>query len=458
MYSVYSIYHEHTSLLHTSKATKKESAILVGVAIPGLTRWDIEDSLDELEQLADTAGAVATDRVFQNLPSVNPSTYIGKGKVEELKNLVDQRKTDLVIFDDDLSPMQIRNLERKLDCKILDRSALILDIFATRAKTAIAKNQVELAQLDYLRTRLTRQWTHLSRQKGGIGFKGPGETQIETDRRLIGKRMAVLKDKLDRIDRQKTTQRKSREDYTRVSLVGYTNAGKSTLMNTMADAGVFAEDRLFATLDATTRLVRIAPNKEVLLSDTVGFIRKLPHKLIESFKSTLDEVRESDVLLHVVDATHPRFEDHITVVRTTLQELGALDKPTLMVFNKVDALEERGLLDMLQGEYDDVAFVSALRGIGLDTLKERLLDVIEKDFVEHVTLVPMREAKTIAHIHKVADVLEEDYLYAEDDYADDPLAVARLHFRIDRRHERDLRPMLAKFAHLRPLPEASEAA
>jgi GTPase len=435
----------------------KESAILVGVITPGDARWDVSDSLDELELLADTAGAVVTDRVVQALNQLNGATFIGKGKVAELKRLVEERSTDLVIFDDDLSPIQLRNLEKSLGCKLVDRSALILDIFARRAKTAVAKTQVELAQLDYLRTRLTRQWTHLSRQKGGIGTKGPGETQIETDRRLIGARISTLQERLERIDRQRTTQRKGRADFARVSLVGYTNAGKSTLMNVLADTNVLAENRLFATLDATTRVVNVTDNKPVLLSDTVGFIRKLPHKLIESFKSTLDEVRESDVLLHVIDATHPRFEDHIRVVNETLKELGVLEKPTLMVFNKVDALEERGLLMALRQEYPRVAFVSALRGIGLDDLRREILSVVEEDFVERIAYLPMEESKSIAYIHRMADVLDESYHYADDElHPDRPaVAVSRLRFRVSKRHLDDLDPMLARYATLRPRMSAA---
>ncbi|MFQ5568207.1 MAG: GTPase HflX [Rhodothermales bacterium] len=439
--------------MYTTQPSVTESAIIVGVVTPGISRWEVEDSLNELELLADTAGAHVTDRIIQLLPRLSASTYIGKGKVAELKQLVGTRKTDLVIFDDDLAPVQIRNLEKTLGCKMLDRSALILDIFATRAKTAVAKTQVELAQLEYLRTRLTRQWTHLSRQKGGIGTKGPGETQIETDRRLIGSRIATLTERLKKIDRQRTTQRKGREQHTRVSLVGYTNAGKSTLMNALAHTNVVAEDRLFATLDATTRLVNLAPNKDVLLSDTVGFIRKLPHKLIESFKSTLDEVRESDVLLHVVDVTHPRYEDQVRIVNETLKELGALDKPTLTVFNKVDALDEHGVLGALRHEYPEAAFVSALRGIGLEDLKGRLFDVIEQDFVERIAYVPLSEAKAISHIHRVADVLSEEYMYAENgDGSAEPQAVARLRFRAARKHVQDLSPLLARFSCLMPLP------
>jgi len=442
--------------LNSNQQRVLESAILVGVTRAGEEPWETRDALNELELLADTAGAHVTDRVTQTLPKLNAATYIGKGKVEDLRRLVAARKSDLVIFDDDLSPVQARNLERALKCKLVDRSALILDIFASRAKTAVAKTQVELAQLDYLRTRLTRQWTHLSRQKGGIGTKGPGETQIETDRRMIGHRIATLKRRLEQIDRQRTTQRKSRAAFTRVSLVGYTNAGKSTLMNALADTDVLAEDRLFATLDATTRMIRIAANKQMLLSDTVGFIRKLPHKLIESFKSTLDEVRESDVLLHVVDATHPRFEDQVRVVHETLKELGALDKPMLMVFNKIDALEEHGLLGALREEYPDTAFVSALRGIGLGELRRKLIDVVERDFEEHLAYVPLAEAGAVAYIRRVADVISEEYMYAQNgDAAAQPEAVARLHFRVAPRHYRDLRPTLEKFAHLKPIPEES---
>ena len=438
--------------MYNTQPPTQESAIIVGVITPGLSHWEVDDSLNELELLADTAGAVVTDRVTQKLPRLSAATYVGKGKVHEIKQLVAARKTDLVIFDDDLTPVQLRNLEHSLGCKLLDRSGLILDIFARHAKTAVAKTQVELAQLDYVRSRLTRQWTHLSRQKGGIGTKGPGETQIETDRRLIGARIATLTERLQRIDRQRTTQRKGREQHTRVSLVGYTNSGKSTLMNALAHTNVLAEDRLFATLDATIRLIPLAPNKNVMLSDTVGFIRKLPHKLIESFKSTLDEVRESDVLLHLVDVTHPRFDAHIGVVRETLRELGALDKSMLMVFNKVDALEEHGVLGALRAEYPEAAFISALRGIGLEDLKRRLLEVIEQDFVERIAYVPVSEAKTISHIHRVAEVLSEDYMYAHNgDEGGDPQAVARLRFRAARKHVRDLSALLDKYAGFTPL-------
>ncbi len=434
--------------LHEHNLSVAETAVLVGVVTSDASRWDVNDSLDELAELASTAGAVVTDRMTQALSRVSPTTYIGAGKVTELKRLIGERGSDLVIFDDDLSPVQVRNLEKALDCKLLDRSGLILDIFATRARSAAAQTQVELAQLNYLRTRLTRHWTHLSRQKGGIGTKGPGETQIETDRRLIGDRIAVLKERLKKIDRQRTVQRKGRAGFTRVALVGYTNAGKSTLMNTLAGADVFAEDRLFATLDATTRHVPLGGGRQMLLADTVGFIRKLPHNLIESFKSTLDEVRESDALVHVIDATHPRYEDHIEVVRATLGELGAADKPLLPVFNKVDRLQEPALLGALRARFPEAAFVSALRGIGLDHFKARLLEVVERDFVERTAYVPVAESHMIARIHREAEVMSEEYLYARNGSPTDatPIPVARLRFRCPREFDLDIRPMLKRFA------------
>lgn len=443
--------------MHETKRPRRERAILVGATLPDQTRYDTDDSLDELAQLADTAGADVCERITQNLARVQSSTYVGSGKVDELKQAVDFHDADLVIFDDDLTAMQLRNLERQIECKLVDRSGLILDIFATRARTSTAKSQVELAQLDYLRTRLTRQWTHLSRQKGGIGFKGPGESQIETDRRLIGTRMATLRERLDKIDQQRTTQRKGRDEYDRFALVGYTNAGKSTLMNALAGTSVLAENRLFATLDATTRLVRIDANKEVMLSDTVGFIRKLPHRLIESFKSTLDETREADILLHVVDASHPHFEDHIAVVRETLRELGALDKRRLLVFNKMDELEARDLLGQLRADYPDAAFVSALRGVGLDELRAQMIEAIEADFVTMDALVPVAEAGgLIAHIHRVADVVSEDYGYAQNG-SPDRVAVARMRFRVGPHHRDDLRTALRPYGDLTPAADETSS-
>ena len=383
-----------------------ESAILVGINTQRDT-FGVDDSLNELSLLATTAGAEVKDRVVQSLAKVNPATFIGKGKVQELAERVKNDNIDLVIFDDDLSPNQIRNLERLLSCKLLDRSALILDIFAQHARTATAKVQVELAQLEYLRTRLTRQWTHLSRQKGGIGTKGPGETQIETDRRLIGNRIATLKKKLTRIDQQRRTQRKKRSEMPRISLVGYTNAGKSTLMNALSGADVLAEDKLFATLDATTRITRLDSTHNVLMSDTVGFIRKLPHGLVESFKSTLDEVRESDILLHVVDVSHPKHEEHIDVVQRTLMEIGASGKPTILVLNKIDLLHDTDRLRDLRLQYPEAVLVSGYKSIGMEALRDRITLTLSSRYIYKEIAVPVTAARLIAKLHSLADVVSE---------------------------------------------------
>ena len=315
-----------------------ERAVLVGLITPDVTEHQAYEYLEELAFLAKTAGADPIRNFTQKSRHPNNKTFICKGKMEEIKLYVEENKIDVIIFDDDLNPSQIRNIERLFEakCKILDRSNLILDIFASRAQTAQARTQVELAQYEYLLPRLTRMWTHLERQKGGIGMRGPGETQIETDRQIIRDKIALLKKKLKKIDKQALTRRKGREHLIRVALIGYTNAGKSTLMNKLSKSAVFAENKLFATLDTTVRKVVIA-NLPFLLTDTVGFIRKLPHQLVESFKSTLDEVRESDFMIHLVDISNPNFEDHIDVVNRTISELGVKDKPTLLVFNKIDA-------------------------------------------------------------------------------------------------------------------------
>ena len=316
----------------------EESCVLVGVISGDITDSQAEEYIDELEFLALTAGAVTKQKFLQKLPIPNPKTYVGTGKLEEIREYVEEHDIDLVIFDDELSPSQLRNIERAMNIKVLDRNNLILDIFASRARTSHAKTQVELAQLQYLLPRLTRMWTHLERQKGGIGMRGPGETQIETDRRIIQKKISLLKDKLKSIDKQMSVQRGNRGQLVRVALVGYTNVGKSTLMNLMSKSEVFAENKLFATLDTTVRKV-VIENLPFLLADTVGFIRKLPHQLVESFKSTLDEVREADVLMHVLDISHPNFEDHFEVVKETLAEIDDHEKPTIVVFNKIDAYQ-----------------------------------------------------------------------------------------------------------------------
>ncbi|MBR5855691.1 MAG: GTPase HflX [Bacteroidales bacterium] len=313
-----------------------ERAIFISVITSNSTEEQVIEYLDELEFLAETAGVKGERRFMQRLDRPNSKTYVGTGKLEEIKAYLIENEIDLAIFDDELSPSQLRNLERELNCRILDRTNLILDIFAQRAKTAYAKTQVELAQYQYLLPRLTRMWTHLERQRGGIGMRGPGESQIETDRRIILDKISRLKEQLKKIDKQMASQRGNRGNMVRISLVGYTNVGKSTLMNLLAKSDVFAENKLFATLDTTVRKV-VIENVPFLLSDTVGFIRKLPHQLVESFKSTLDEVREADILMHVVDISHPNFEEQIKVVKQTLQEIGAGDKPTFMIFNKIDA-------------------------------------------------------------------------------------------------------------------------
>ena len=315
-----------------------EKAVLIGLITPDVTKDQAYEYLDELAFLADTAGAKPVRNFTQKLPHPDNKTFLGKGKIEEVRLYAEENEIKLIIFDDDLSPSQIRNIEKIFgeETKVLDRSNLILDIFASRAQTAQARTQVELAQYQYLLPRLTRMWTHLERQKGGIGMRGPGETQIETDRRIIKDKIALLKKKLEKIDKQSFTRRKGRQDMIRVALVGYTNTGKSTLMNTLAKSDIFAENKLFATLDTTVRKVVIG-NLPFLLTDTVGFIRKLPHQLVESFKSTLDEVRESDLLLHVVDISNPKFEEQIEIVNKTIIELGVTDKPMLIVFNKIDA-------------------------------------------------------------------------------------------------------------------------
>ncbi|HRZ43021.1 MAG TPA: GTPase HflX [Bacteroidales bacterium] len=313
-----------------------ERAILVGVITSRYDKRKVDEYLDELAFLVDTAGGVVAGRFIQALEYPDPRTFVGTGKLQEIGAFIKEEQIDLVVFDDELSPSQLRNIERELKCRILDRNNLILDIFAKRAHTAHARVQVELAQYEYMLPRLTRLWTHLERQRGGIGMRGPGEREIETDRRVIRQKITLLKEKLNEIDKQKYIQRKHREQMVRVALVGYTNVGKSTLMNQLAKAEVFAEDKLFATLDTTVRKV-VIDNLPFLIADTVGFIRKLPHTLVESFKSTLDETREADILLHIIDISHPGFEEQIAIVNQTLQEIGAADKRMIYLFNKIDA-------------------------------------------------------------------------------------------------------------------------
>ena len=369
----------------------KEKAILIGLITPDTSPEQVYEYLDELAFLAETAGAKPIRNFTQRLKHPDTTTFLGKGKIEEVRIYAQEHCIELIIFDDDLSPSQIRNIQKIFEhCKIIDRSNLILDIFASRAQTAQARTQVELAQYEYLLPRLTGMWTHLERQKGGIGMRGPGETQIESDRRIIKDKIALLKKKLDKIDKQSFTRRKGRADMIRVALVGYTNAGKSTLMNKLAKSDIFAENKLFATLDTTVRKV-VVKNLPFLLSDTVGFIRKLPHQLVESFKSTLDEVRESDLLIHVVDISNPNFEDQIKIVNSTISEIGASNKPMLIIFNKIDAFtfikkDEDDLTDVLKENLSledlkktwmanldsESLFISALNKTNFEDLRERL--------------------------------------------------------------------------------------
>ena len=382
----------------------EERCVLVGVISSKITDAQAEEFIDELQFLAETAGAITERKFLQKLPIPNSKTYVGSGKLEEITEFVKSNDIDVVIFDDELSPSQLRNIERFVGVKILDRNNLILDIFASRARTSHAKTQVELAQLQYLLPRLTRMWTHLERQKGGIGMRGPGETEIETDRRIVRNKISLLKEKIKSIDKQMHVQRGNRGKLVRVAIVGYTNVGKSTLMNLLCKSKVFAEDKHFATLDTTVRKLVIG-NLPFLISDTVGFIRKLPTQLVESFKSTLDEVREADLLLHVVDITHNNFEEHKESVEKILSEINSLNKPTLLVFNKIDnyeALEideddlttERTKLHYTLDEWkqtwmgqlgDNVIFISAIEKSNIEELKKLLYSKVREI---HVTRFP----------------------------------------------------------------------
>lgn len=378
----------------------QENAVLVGLITQSQSEDKAKEYLEELAFLADTAGAKPIKQFFQRIDYPNPKTFVGPGKLQEIKQYVIDNEIGLVIFDDELSPKQLRNIEAELKVLILDRTNLILDIFAKRAQTANAKTQVELAQLQYMLPRLTRLWTHLERQQGGIGMRGPGETQIETDRRIILTKIALLKQNLKDIDKQMSTQRKNRGKMVRVALVGYTNVGKSTLMNLLSKSDVFAENKLFATLDTTVRKV-IIDNLPFLLSDTVGFIRKLPHHLVQSFKSTLDEVREADLLIHIVDVSHPNFEEQLEVVQQTLKEIDPVEKPTILVFNKIDDFkyipkEEDDLspvkrenisLDQLEKSWmsklhENCIFISAREKTNIDQLKELMYNRIKAIHVE----------------------------------------------------------------------------
>ena len=356
-----------------------EKAVLVGLNYTKQSIDQTNEYLDELEFLALTSGATTITRFTQSVRIANPKTFVGRGKILEIKSCIKDKEIDIVIFDDDLSPSQLRNIEKALECKIIDRSNLILDIFASRARTSHAKTQVELAQYQYLLPRLTRMWTHLERQKGGIGMRGPGETQIETDRRIINQKISQLKHKLIKIDKQKSAQRNNRGNIVRVALVGYTNVGKSTIMNILSKSEVFAENKLFATLDTTVRKV-VINQVPFLLSDTVGFIRKLPHQLIESFKSTLDEVRDSDVLIHVVDLSHESYQDQISIVNETLNSILDFPKPVIICFNKIDLLsnsEYKKQLNLWSKSENKVVFISAQKKQNLHNFKSTIFKLVQ---------------------------------------------------------------------------------
>jgi GTP-binding protein HflX len=380
---------------HVTVDAVEESCVLVGVITSEINEETAKEHLDELQFLAETAGAITVETFTQKLPYPNPRTYVGTGKLEEIRQYIKAANVELVIFDDELSPSQLRNIERDLDCKVLDRTILILDIFASRARTFHAKTQVELAQLQYMLPRLTRMWTHLERQKGGIGLRGPGESQIETDRRIIQMRISLMKERLKDIDKQMGVQRSNRGQLVRVALVGYTNVGKSTLMNLLSKSDVFAENKLFATLDTTVRKV-VIDNLPMLLTDTVGFIRKLPQQLMESFKSTLDEVREADLLVHVLDISHPNFEDHFNVVNETLAEIDNTEKPTILVFNKIDAYQPP-TNDLNENE-EDITSLDSLKKSWMAKMNKTkcvFISAQDKENIEELKGILYEEVKTI---------------------------------------------------------------
>lgn len=390
--------------------TTTEKCILVGLALQKDSRWLVKDHLEELSALAETANAEVVDTIIQEKQKPDSAYFIGKGKVDELALKIEMENIDLVIFDDELSPAQVRNLEKIIKVKVIDRAALILDIFAAHARTKESRTQVELAQLNYLLPRLTRQWSHLSRQVGGIGTKGPGETQLETDRRLVRTRISFLKNELKNIDKQKQTQRKQQKEFHRISLVGYTNVGKSTLMNALTSADILVENMLFATLDTTTRRINLDPGIDVLISDTVGFIRKLPHHLIASFRSTLAQTIEADILVHIIDVSHPLFEEQIKVVNKILEELKISDIPILHVFNKVDKICEEENLAAIQKKYSNSVMISAKKQIRLERLKKKLIEMITDQYIQKEIDLDYSKFHLMSNIRNLGEVTNQQYL------------------------------------------------
>jgi GTPase len=398
-------------MIEVSSKKKQERALLIGLEQEGVSKWDLRDSMEELAELANSAGAEVVDTITQKLQKPTAPYYIGKGKAELIKESFKDQHVTSVIFDDELSPAQGRNLENLLSRKVLDRTQLILDIFAQRARSREGRLQIELAQLQYLLPRLTRMWTHLSRQTGGIGTRGPGETQLEVDRRRVQERIARLERELEGVRRVRHVQRQGRKrhQWPVAAVVGYTNAGKSTLLNLLTGADVVAEDKLFATLDPTTRSLTLPNRQRLLLTDTVGFLRKLPHTLIESFKATLEEVVEADLLIHVVDLSHPRVDEHIEAVDTVVKELGAFGKQTLMVFNKIDALTNDDLIAVYTSRFPGSVAISARKGSGVSGLVQALQDELGAWRLQSRFKVPLSEGGLIAEIHRVGHVLELRY-------------------------------------------------
>ena len=398
-------------LKSTERLDRRERTIVVGVLLPD-TEHSPDDPLDEIRGLAKTAGLIVVGSLIQKRHQVDIATYVGSGKVEELKELVEAHEADLVLFDNDLGPAQTRNLERLLGVKVIDRTEVILDIFATRARTHEAHLQVELAQLEYAMPRLKRMWTHLSRYKGGIGVRGPGEKQLEEDRRLVGHRIQDLKAKLGKVQARKEREVAGRGDAPTVSLVGYTNAGKSTLMNALTDAGVLVEDKLFATLDTRTRKWRFGGGGHVLLSDTVGFIRSLPHALVASFKATLEEARQADLLLHVVDASSPEAEQQIRAVNEVLEELGLADHPTILILNQADRVPDRSFLDVLKAHHNHSIAISAARKDGLDQLEEAVREALNERALDAEIETGVGNGRVLAYLAQHAQIRNQVY---EDD-------------------------------------------
>lgn len=386
-----------------------DKAILVAVRTRDISKERVEEHMQELEMLANTAGAETILKIVQDRDRFDSAFFIGKGKAEEIAELAELNEITIVIFDEDLTPTQVRNLEKLINKKIIDRSGLILDIFASHAKTNQAKTQVELAQLQYLLPRLTRAWTHLSKQYGGIGTKGPGETQIETDRRIVRTRISKLKEKLKKIESQQNTKSLGRQDYIKATIVGYTNAGKSTLLNLLTEAQVYAENKLFATLDSTTRAYQLSQKKTILLTDTVGFIRKLPHHLVASFKTTLNVVSEADLIIHVIDISNPYFEDHMKVVDETLESLGCNEKQQIKIFNKIDILEDKSRVNFVKSVYPNSIMISAVRSININALRDLFIDFFEQNFVENSIRTDHSKSHLVSKVHSLVDDLETSY-------------------------------------------------